>query len=71
MNLRPKQRPPPRPVGVRRAERELFFWTVRQSLKLIVSLAAAVGAVVSLFRYFILGDAALVELMHDLMTLLS
>jgi hypothetical protein len=39
VTLPPVQRPRP-PLEERRAERELFFWTARQSLKLIVFGAA-------------------------------
>ncbi|MGO9320732.1 MAG: hypothetical protein ACLQBY_08040 [Solirubrobacteraceae bacterium] len=36
------------PVEVRRAERELFFWTARQTLKLVILAALTAYLVVSL-----------------------
>lgn len=71
VNLRPQQRPPPRAVELHRAERELFFWTARQWLRLIVSLALTVYLVVSLIEGLIFGDDVLIRLLRDLMELLS
>lgn len=39
---------PRTPIEVRRAERELFFWTARQTIKLVLFAALAVYVVVSL-----------------------
>jgi hypothetical protein len=36
------------PIEVRRAERELFFWTARQTLKLVLFAALAAYVVISL-----------------------
>jgi hypothetical protein len=47
MRLYPAQRLRP-PLEERRAERELFFWTARQSLKLIVFGAAVIYLLVML-----------------------
>ena len=41
------------PIEVRRAERELFFWTARQTLKLVVLAAVAAYVVVSLVLAFV------------------
>jgi hypothetical protein len=38
------------PIDVRRAERELFFWTARQTIKLVLFAAVAVYVVVSLIE---------------------
>jgi len=38
------------PIAVRRAERELFFWTARQTLKLVVLVALTVYLLVSLLE---------------------
>lgn len=38
------------PIEVRRAERELFFWTARQTIKLVLFAAVAVYVVVSLVQ---------------------
>jgi hypothetical protein len=39
---------PRQPIEARRAERELFFWTARQTLKLVVFAALTAYLVVSL-----------------------
>ena len=36
------------PIEVRRAERELFFWTARQTVKLVLFAALAAYVVISL-----------------------
>jgi len=36
------------PIEVRKAERELFFWTARQALKLVIFAAVTAYVVVSL-----------------------
>ena len=41
---------PRAPIEVRRAERELFFWTARQTIKLVLFAAIAVYVVVSLVQ---------------------
>ncbi|HLM86852.1 MAG TPA: hypothetical protein VK272_11755 [Solirubrobacteraceae bacterium] len=38
------------PIEVRRAERELFFWTARQTLKLVVLVALTAYLLVSLLE---------------------
>ncbi len=51
------------PIEVRRAERELFFWTARQALQLFVLVAVAVHVVVSLLRGHIPGSELLLRLL--------
>jgi hypothetical protein len=53
----------PRPLGTRWAERELFFWTARQILKLIVLAALTVYFVVSLLKGRFAGLEHLVALL--------
>jgi|HubBroStandDraft_3_1064219.scaffolds.fasta_scaffold104120_1 hypothetical protein len=50
-------------IEVRRAERELFFWTARQTVKLVVLAAVAAYVVVSLVRGQIPGSELLVRLL--------
>lgn len=40
----------PKLIATRRAERELFFWTARESLKLVLFAALVVYVVVSVVR---------------------
>ena len=47
------------PIEVRKAERELFFWTARQTLELVVLAALAVYVVVSLVQGRIPGSELL------------
>lgn len=51
------------PIEVRRAERELFFWTARQTLKLVVLAAVAAYVVVSLVRGQIPGSELLLRVL--------
>ena len=48
---------------VRRAERELFFWTARQALKLVVLTAVCAYVVVSLVRGQIPGSEMLLRVL--------
>ena len=50
-----------RPIEARRAERELFFWTARQTVKLVVLAALAVYVVVSLLEGRLPGSELLVR----------
>jgi hypothetical protein len=50
------------PLEVRRAERELFFWTARESLKLIVLTALTAYFLVSIIEGRIAGYAELLRL---------
>jgi hypothetical protein len=50
------------PIEVRRAERELFFWTARQAIKLVLFAALAVYVVVSLVRGQLPGGGLLLRL---------
>ena len=54
--------PDRRTLEYRRAERELFFWTVRQSLYLVMLVAASVYSVLSLLN----GEPPGVELIRAL-----
>jgi hypothetical protein len=47
------------PIEVRKAERELFFWTARQTLELVVLAALAAYVVVSLLEGRIPGSELL------------
>jgi hypothetical protein len=49
------------PIEVRRAERELFFWTARQTVKLVVLAALAAYVVVSLIEGHLPGGDLLVR----------
>lgn len=49
------------PIEVRRAERELFFWTARQTIKLVVLAAVAAYVVVSLIEGRIPGGQLLMR----------
>jgi hypothetical protein len=51
------------PIEVRRAERELFFWTARQALKLVVFAAVAIYVIVSLLRGHIPGSELLLRVL--------
>jgi hypothetical protein len=51
------------PIEVRKAERELFFWTARQTLKLVVLAALAVYVVVSLVHGRIPGSELLLRVL--------
>lgn len=51
------------PIEVRRAERELFFWTARQTVKLVVLAAIAVYLVVSLLQGRIPGSELLLRVL--------
>jgi hypothetical protein len=51
------------PIEVRRAERELFFWTARQALKLVVLTAVCAYVVVSLVRGQIPGSEMLLRVL--------
>ncbi len=51
------------PIEVRRAERELFFWTARQTVKLVVLAALAVYVVVSLAEGRIPGSELLLRVL--------
>lgn len=51
------------PIEVRRAERELFFWTARQTVKLVLFAALAAYVVVSLVRGQFPGVGLLVRLL--------
>jgi hypothetical protein len=50
------------PIEVRRAERELFFWTARQTIKLVLFAAIAVYVVVSLVRGQVPGGGLLLRI---------
>jgi hypothetical protein len=50
-------------IEARRAERELFFWTARQTVKLVVLAAVAAYVVVSLVRGQIPGSELLLRLL--------
>jgi hypothetical protein len=51
------------PIEVRRAERELFFWTARQTIKLVLFAALAVYVVVSLAEGQFPGSELLLRLL--------
>lgn len=51
------------PIEVRRAERELFFWTARQTVKLVVLAAIAAYLVVSLLQGRIPGSELLLRVL--------
>ena len=51
------------PIEVRRAERELFFWTARQTVKLVVLASVAAYVVVSLVHGKIPGSELLLRLL--------
>jgi hypothetical protein len=51
------------PIEARRAERELFFWTARQAVKLVVLAAAAAYVVVSLIQGQIPGSELLLRVL--------
>jgi hypothetical protein len=51
------------PIEVRRAERELFFWTARQAIKLVMLAAVAVYIVVSLIEGRIPGSELLLRVL--------
>jgi hypothetical protein len=51
------------PIEVRRAERELFFWTARQTVKLVVRASVAAYVVVSLVHGKIPGSELLLRLL--------
>ncbi|HTD08805.1 MAG TPA: hypothetical protein VK680_07925 [Solirubrobacteraceae bacterium] len=60
MGLPPKARAP---IDVRRAERELFFWTARQAIKLVLFAAVAVYVVVSLIEGELPGGQLLLRVL--------
>ena len=49
------------PIEVRRAERELFFWTARQTIKLVLFAAVAIYVVVSLVEGQLPGGGLLMR----------
>ncbi len=49
------------PIAVRKAERELFFWTARQTLKLVVLVALTAYLIVSLVEGRLPGGELLVR----------
>jgi len=51
------------PIDVRRAERELFFWTARQAIKLVLFAAVAIYVVVSLIEGELPGGALLLRVL--------
>jgi len=51
------------PIEVRKAERELFFWTARQTVKLVVLAAVAAYLVVSLAQGRIPGGELLLRVL--------
>jgi hypothetical protein len=51
------------PIDVRRAERELFFWTARQTIKLVLFAALAVYIVAALARGEFPGGELLLRLL--------
>jgi len=51
------------PIEVRKAERELFFWTARQTVKLVVLAAIAAYLVVSLVQGRIPGGELLLRVL--------
>lgn len=53
---------------MRRTERELFFWTAREGLKLIVLTALTLYFVISLVQGRFLGYEELVDLVTRLLT---
>lgn len=50
-----------RAIELRKAERELFFWTARQALKLVVLAALTAYLVVSLLEGWLPGGQLLVR----------
>jgi hypothetical protein len=51
------------PIEERRAERELFFWTARQAIKLVLLVAVAGYVVVSLIEGRIPGSEVLLRVL--------
>ena len=51
------------PIEVRKAERELFFWTAHQTIKLVLLIAIAVYVVVSLVQGEIPGRELILRLL--------
>lgn len=51
------------PIEVRRAERELFFWTARQIVKLVILAAFAAYVVVSLINGQLPGTGLLLRVL--------
>jgi hypothetical protein len=49
------------PIEQRKAERELFFWTAFQALKLVIAFVFAIYAVISLIRGELPGGDLLVR----------
>ncbi len=49
------------PIEARRAERELFFWTARQTLKLVIFAALTAYLVVSLVEGHLPGTQTLLR----------
>jgi hypothetical protein len=65
---RPRQ--PVRRLELRRAERELFFWTAREALKLVTWLVLAVYFLISIAHGRIAGLQELLDLVQEIPTLL-
>ena len=55
--------PLPKPIKDRREERELFFWTARQTLRLVVFTALTVYLVLSLLKGQLPGSELLLRLL--------
>jgi hypothetical protein len=47
---RPQRSQPITPIGDRRAERELFFWTAHEALKLVLFAALVIYIVISVVQ---------------------
>ena len=61
----------PRAVEPRRAERELFFWTAREALKLIVLAAMTAYFVISLISGHFAGITEVLNLVAHILELLG
>jgi hypothetical protein len=59
-----------KPLELRRAERELFFWTARETLKLTVWIALIAYFLISLVLGMLAGNADIVELASKVIALL-
>jgi uncharacterized integral membrane protein len=53
--MKPIRQKPKPPLNDRRAERELFFWTAQQSLKLVTCGAAVVYTLISMIEGHVPG----------------
>ena len=71
MIVRRSQPREPRPITTRRQERELFFWTAREALKLVVATAFAVVLVLSLIHVRSASLEDLTKCLVQLRTLLG